>query len=116
MIRVLLLSLFAAAPVLAVETAPRQCLSMPQIRDQRIVDSAILFRVGRQWYRNDMSSACPLLQRDRAIQTRTSSTQLCSGDLVTVFNSQANFTYGGCALGSFTPIDPPEATPRRAGR
>ncbi|TRW14679.1 hypothetical protein [Glacieibacterium frigidum] len=116
MIRVLLLSLLAAAPALAVETAPRQCLSLPQIRNQRIVDGAILFRMGRQWYRNDMSNACTGLKPSRSIQTRTPSTQLCEGDLVRVFDPRVDITYGSCALGKFTPIDAPQPEGRRASR
>lgn len=116
MIRLLLLSVLATAPAFATETGPRQCLSLPRISEQRIVGSAILFRAGKQWYRNDMAYACTVLKPNRSIQTRTPSTQLCAGDLVRVFDARLNFAYGSCSLGEFTAIDQPQSPARSSGR
>lgn len=115
MIRVLLLLMLAAAPAFATAPGPVQCLSVPQIRTQRIVDGAMLFKSGSRWYRNEMSSACPALRPDSATETRTPMTRLCAGDIVRIFDPRFNIERGACAFGEFVPVDAPGPT-RKRGR
>ena len=57
---------------------------------------------GRKWV-NHTRGSCPSLEFGRALQFRTTSTQLCSGEIATVFEPTSGIEYGGCALGDFTP-------------
>lgn len=73
-------------------------------------EGAILFR-GRTnsvVYVNRPPAGCPDLDYGRALKIRTPSTQICRGDIVTVFDPVSRVEYGGCGLGDFTPY-------RRAG-
>ena len=73
-------------------------------------EGAILFR-GRTnsvVYVNRPPAGCPDLSYGRALKIRTPSTQICRGDIVTVFDPVSRVEYGGCGLGDFTPY-------RRAG-
>jgi hypothetical protein len=54
-------------------------------------------------YVNRPAAGCPDLASGRALKTRTPMTQLCRGDIVTVFDPVSGFEYGSCSLGEFTP-------------
>jgi len=53
-------------------------------------------------YVNRPPRGCPGLEFGRALRTKTT-TQLCRGDIVTVFDPVTGVEYGGCSLGEFTP-------------
>lgn len=54
-------------------------------------------------YVNRPPAPCPELGAFRALRVRATTTQLCRGDVVTVFDPVSGIDYGSCGLGSFTP-------------
>lgn len=84
---------------------PVNCVSLRDLDGNRSAgEGAIVFagRGGRKWV-NRPAGGCPSLEFGRALRTRTSSTQLCRGDIATVFDPVARIEYGGCGLGDFEP-------------
>ena len=95
-----------AAP--ADDSASRNCLTQNRIADQRIVDDhTIYFREATRWYRNDLASVCPGLTPRKAFHSQTTTNQLCAGDIITAFEPVSRAEFGSCALGQFTPAQPP---------
>lgn len=84
---------------------PVTCVNSRDLQGNRSVgEGAIIFEsIGSTLYVNRPPAGCPELKRNRALRTRTTSTRLCSGDLVSVFDPVSGFEYGGCGLGDFTP-------------
>ena len=112
------LAVATAVPALAArapaDDKPRDCLNQRFITDQRIVDDhTIYYRVGSRWYHNDLGARCGILRRDAATSTRTPSTQLCRGDIITSFDPVSRIEYGSCGLGDFVPSAPPPPLPPR---
>jgi hypothetical protein len=68
-------------------------------------EGVLLFRgvTDQVIYANRPASGCPGLEFGRAIRTRRTSSRLCSGDLITVFDPTTGVEYGTCRLGEFTP-------------
>lgn len=96
------------AKVLEGRTAgtPIGCVNLRQMRSTRIVDeTAVIYEESpRRWFVNfPQGGNCPNMTADRAIATRTPSNQLCTGDLVRVFDQTTPIQYGSCALGKFVP-------------
>jgi len=90
---------------------PVACVQMRELGGNKSAGDAIVFSAnvgGRIWV-NRPAGGCPDLNMGRALQTRTSQTQLCRGDIATVFDPVGGMTYGGCGLGDFQPY-------RRAAR
>ena len=87
------------------------CVNSRDLQGNRSAgETAIIFEgVGRRLWVNRPAAGCPSLDHGRALQTRTSSTRLCRGDIATVFDPVSGVHYGGCGLGDFTPYR------RRAG-
>jgi hypothetical protein len=88
---------------------PVSCISLTQIRESRVRnDSIIDFRTtGKKWYRNTLPHSCPSLGFEERFLYKTSLSQLCSTDIITVLHS-----YGGgldrgasCGLGQFEPVE-----------
>lgn len=84
---------------------PQSCIPLIQIRDTTYIGSTtILYRVSSNLvYRNDPAGGCPGLRAGSGLITRTSTGQLCSGDIAQVRDFSANFSAGSCALGEFVP-------------
>jgi hypothetical protein len=90
---------------------PQNCVSQRNLRGNRSAgEGAIVFRtVGSDLiYVNRPRAGCPEIRSGRAIRVRTTTSQLCSGDIVEVFDPLQNFGFGGCALGEFTPYRRPK--------
>jgi hypothetical protein len=84
---------------------PVSCVNMRNLQGNRSAgEGAIVFDGinGRKWV-NRPAGGCPSLEFGRALRTRTSSAQLCRGDIATVFDPVARIEYGGCGLGDFEP-------------
>ena len=81
------------------------CIPLTQIRDTIYVGNrTILYRVSSNLvYRNDPPGGCPGLREGSGLITRTTTGQLCSGDIAQVRDFSAGFSAGSCALGDFTP-------------
>jgi hypothetical protein len=84
---------------------PVSCVNSRELQGNRSAgETAIVFSGvgGRKWV-NRPAAGCPDLGFSRALRTRTPSTQLCRGDIATVFDPVARIEYGGCGLGDFQP-------------
>jgi hypothetical protein len=89
---------------------PQSCVSSRTLGGNRSAgEGAIIFRTqGNDLvYVNRPPAGCPEIGRGRAIRVRTTTTQLCAGDIVEVFDPVQNFGFGGCGLGEFTPYRRP---------
>jgi hypothetical protein len=83
---------------------PSNCVSQRDLRGNRSAGDAIIFEGrGDMIYVNRPAGGCPELGFNRALITRTTTTQLCRGDITTVFDTQSGIQFGGCGLGAFTP-------------
>lgn len=81
------------------------CVNLRDVDGNRSAgEAAIVFdgRGGKKWV-NRPAGGCPSLEFGRALRTRTSTSQLCRGDIATVFDPVARVEYGGCGLGHFEP-------------
>ena len=81
------------------------CVSTTQLRGNRSAgEGAIIFEgLGANLWVNRPPGGCPDLRKHLALRTRTTGTQLCRGDIALVFDPGSGMSYGGCALGEFTP-------------
>ena len=86
---------------------PVTCVNSRDLQGNRSIgEEAIVFEgPGRRIWINRPAAGCPALTDSRALRVRTTSTQLCRGDIVTVFDPVSGIEYGGCGLGDFTPYE-----------
>jgi hypothetical protein len=59
----------------------------------------------KRLYVNRPLGGCPLIRPGMALSLRTSGTQICRGDIVSVFDTQTGVNFGSCGLGDFTPYE-----------
>ena len=81
------------------------CVSTRNLRGNRSAgEGAVIFQAGpgRLWV-NRPPAGCPELDSGRALEIRTTSTQLCRGDIASVFDPVSGFHFGACSLGDFEP-------------
>ena len=85
------------------------CIPITQIRESRVrSDQIIDFRTsGNKWYRNTLPSSCPSLGFEERFSYKTSISQLCSTDIITVLQSGGPGLMAGasCGLGQFQPVE-----------
>ena len=84
---------------------PVSCVRMRDLQGNRSAgEGAIVFDgiSGRKWV-NRPPGGCPTLDFGRTLRVRTTSSQLCRNDIVTVFDPVSRSEYGGCGLGDFEP-------------
>ena len=98
------------APPEARDTGPAvDCRPIVQIRETRVRnDQVIDFRTGaKKWYRNTLPSSCPSLGFEERFLYKTSLSQLCSVDIITVLHTNGGtLTQGAsCGLGKFQPVE-----------
>jgi len=90
---------------------PVNCLTQRLTDNLRVIDTrTILYRVGRQWYRNDLPNECPRLDDRATIITRTTISQICAGDIFEVADLTTHTSYGSCVFGKYTPVTLPKTT------
>ena len=83
---------------------PVSCVSQRDLRGNRSAGDAIIFTgPGDRIWVNRSAGGCPELNSGRTLVTRTSSTQLCRGDIATVVDPVSGFSSGSCGLGDFVP-------------
>jgi len=84
---------------------PVSCVSQRDLGGNRSAGDAIVFdgNTRSMRYVNRPAGGCPDINFGRALIIRTTSTQLCRGDIATVFDPVSRNEYGGCGLGDFTP-------------
>jgi Family of unknown function (DUF6491) len=86
--------------------APADCIDLARIdhsrvRDDRTIDFAMK---GGKVYRNILPQACSGLRFEESFSYRTSLSQLCSTDLITV-NRSGGIDGPTCGLGRFQPVE-----------
>jgi hypothetical protein len=90
-----------------------RCILLRNIVSTDVVDdSNILFYMrGNKVYLNQLSHRCPGLRAEKAFMYRTSLSELCDLDIITVLNDRGfGFTPGAsCGLGRFYPMSKDEA-------
>jgi hypothetical protein len=124
-LRTLLLAAAAlsAAPVLAEKTPPtdpmtlkatgepRTCIpTRANVSTKQVGDSVLMFRVGSNWFRNELRARCPWMRDDRILVFRTNTTQYCELDPFEVIEPVSGISYGICSIGRFTPVEVPKGT------
>jgi hypothetical protein len=104
----------APAPIGIANGTPRECLMTSQIRDTRIIDAqTILFRIGNDWFRNDLAVPCRNLGPSRRITQTTPQNQVCRGQAFQYFTATLpppGVPLGSCIYGMFTPVTLPKGT------
>ena len=90
---------------------PVDCISISQIRSSSVRDDRTIdFEVsGKKIYRNSLPNSCPTLGSEKRFSYRTSQSQLCSVDIITVlYNIGSSLQPGAsCGLGTFQPMERP---------
>jgi hypothetical protein len=88
---------------------PVSCVSIRQIRSTNVVDeNTIDFKmIGGKTYRNSMPYSCPGLRFQEAFSYRTSTSQLCSVDIIRVLETRGGHLDegAGCGLGKFQQVE-----------
>ena len=82
----------------------QSCVSQRLLRGNKTYGEGVIVFEGQtnsSVYVNRPPNGCPELRYDRALRTRTSTDQLCSNDVVTVFDPTTHMEFGSCALGDF---------------
>ena len=90
---------------------PVDCINIRSIRSSRVRDDRTIdFEVSnRKIYRNTLPNSCPNLGFEKRFSYRTSISQLCSVDIITVlWNVGPGLQPGAsCGLGKFQPMEKP---------
>jgi hypothetical protein len=86
---------------------PVNCISLQSIRESKVrSDQVVDFRVSaKKWYRNTLPYSCPSLGFEERFSYKTSTSQLCSVDLITVLYSTPLQPGASCGLGKFQPVE-----------
>lgn len=89
---------------------PVNCLQLNQIRGTTIIDdTAIVYRTTRGLlYVNRPRGGGQGLDRDDILVTKTNLNQLCSMDIVHLYERGGNFMTGSVSLGEFVPYRKPK--------
>lgn len=84
--------------------APVQCIDLHRIRSSRIItDTAIIYDAGSVVYVNRPANGADQLNQWDTMVTRTSTTQLCNVDTVTMVDRASHSFTGVVFLGDFVP-------------
>jgi len=85
------------------------CINQQQIRSTQIVDrTAILYSMNNGTvYLNRPRSGGAFLRDDVALVTRSSTSQLCNVDIVSLYDTGSRSQRGSVGLGDFIPYDKP---------
>lgn len=84
---------------------PVDCINLPRVRSSTTFTSpdSIVYRLSnRTVYLNQPAGGCGL-RGDPILITRTPSTRLCRGDIVSVVDRGSRIPMGSCGLGVFIP-------------
>jgi hypothetical protein len=86
---------------------PVDCIDLRRVQSTEVIDGhAIVYRLpGGKLYVNEPRSGKASLDRDDILVTKTHSDQLCSIDIVRLYDRAAQFETGFVGLGKFTPYD-----------
>jgi len=90
------------------------CVQLTQISSTQVYgDSVIDFHMrGGKVYRNTLPNSCPTLGFEERFLYRTSISQLCSVDIITVLQQPGLSQGPSCGLGKFQPVKLVKTTAR----
>ena len=84
------------------DCVPINAIRNTNVRDDRTID---FIMNGNKVYRNTLPNSCPTLGAERRFMYKTSLSQLCSVDIITVlYNSPDLMRGASCGLGKFQPM------------
>ena len=86
---------------------PVDCIQINSIRQTDVRDDRTIDFIlnGNKVYRNTLPNSCPSLGFERRFMYKTSLSQLCSVDIITVlYNSPDLMRGASCGLGKFQPM------------
>jgi len=85
---------------------PESCVQIRSIRETRVRDDSTIdfYMLGGKVYRNRLPHSCPQLGFEEKFLYKTSLSQLCSVDIITVLTSPGISQGASCGLGKFQPI------------
>jgi hypothetical protein len=90
---------------------PVDCIQIRSIQSTNVRDDSTIDFVmnGKKVYRNSLPNSCPSLGFEKRFSYRTSMSQLCSVDIITVlWNAGPGLQPGAsCGLGKFQPMEKP---------
>jgi hypothetical protein len=95
-----------AVPEATLDGKPVSCVQTTNIRSTSVHgDSVIDFHMNNgKVYRNTLPNSCPSLGFEERFLYRTSISQLCSVDIITVLQSPGLSQGASCGLGEFQPV------------
>ena len=97
----------APVPVATPTGRPISCLRVTDIRESRVRSDQVIdfyMRTRGQVYRNMLPNSCPRLGFEQAFSYRVTTGQLCSVDIIRVFDRTLRGPSGACGLGEFQPV------------
>ena len=81
---------------------PQSCVSQLELRGSlKAYGDTLVYAAGPDRLVNRTSGGCERVGNDAILVTRTSSSQLCRGDIATTLDQTARFQNGSCSLGDF---------------
>jgi len=86
---------------------PVSCVQLNNIRETRVRSDQIIdfYMKDGKVYRNTLPNSCPQLGFEESFSYKTSISQLCSTDIITVLLHTGGLSRGAsCGLGSFQPV------------
>ncbi|TXS91942.1 hypothetical protein FV139_14545 [Parahaliea maris] len=99
-------------PLAALLDDAEDCVPLQRIDRTEVIDeqTVLFFMRGSEVYANRLPNRCPGLRRNKTIMYKTSLSQLCNLDVITVLDQMGGGLQRGasCGLGDFVPIS--EAT------
>lgn len=79
------------------------CITLLPTQQTKGYGPTIVYVVNRRLkYRSDTSGGCEAISRGDALVTRTTTSQLCQGDIATTVDTTSRTFSGSCSFGPFT--------------
>jgi hypothetical protein len=89
---------------------PQKCIYLPSITETRVIDgTAIVYHAGRTIYVNRPVAGARTLSSSDVLVTKPTNAELCSVDIVRIFDQGTHFERGFVNLGDFVPYRKPGA-------
>lgn len=85
---------------------PVSCIPLRQIRESRVRDDQTIdfYMNGKTVYRSVLPNSCPQLGFEKRFAYKTSLSELCSTDIITVLTEPPISRGASCGLGQFQPV------------
>lgn len=99
-----LIATLVAAPALADDRKPADCLSNRSIKETRFTSEGYYARTGRHWWLNKAND-CGMFRPDLSIATLSPLNRQCRGDQIRLFQNFSGVDFGTCTLGAWEPLE-----------